>query len=143
MTSTVSLTRVSEVALGLLDTSVVIDLDDPAVATALPDAVAVCAITIAELAAGPHLAPTGTERASRQARLQYVEAEFEPIPFDATAARSYGLVVAAVAEAGRSHRGRSADLLIAATAHANQVPLYTRNPDDFTGLSDLITVIGI
>ena len=57
--------------------------------------------------------------------------------------RSYGQIVAAVAQTGRSHRRRVADLLIAATAHANGLVLYTRNPDDFAGLGDLIRVIGI
>lgn len=130
-------------AAGLLDTSVVIDWDDRVVAAALPDDVAVCAVTVAELAAGPHLASSGVERANRQARLQQVEAMFEPLPFDAVAARSYGLIVAAVVEAGRSHRSRIADLLIAATAHANDLDLYTRNPDDFAGLDQLVSVVGI
>jgi predicted nucleic acid-binding protein len=128
---------------GLLDTSVVIDWDDPMVTGALPEEVAVCAITLAELAAGPHLATSSAERARRQARLQQLEAAFEPVPFDAIAARSYGQVVAAVTGTGRSHRRRIADLLIAATAHANGLALYTRNPDDFAGLSDLIDVVGI
>jgi len=128
---------------GLLDTSVVIDWDDPAVASALPEQVAVCAITLAELAAGPHLATSSSEGARRQVRLQQVEAAFEPLPFDATAARSYGQIVAAVVETGRSHRRRIADLLIAATAHANGLALYTRNPDDLAGLRDLVDVVGI
>jgi predicted nucleic acid-binding protein len=135
--------RGSEVAAGLLDTSVVIDWDHRAVAAALPEDVAVCAVTVAELAAGPHLASSGAERANRQARLQQVEAMFEPLPFDAVAARSYGLIVAAVVEAGRSHRSRVADLLIAATAHANSLTLYTRNPEDFAGLDNLVSVVGI
>jgi len=130
-------------ATGLLDTSVVIDWDDPTVAAALPDEVAVCAITLAELAAGPHLATSRSEGARRQARLQHVEATFEPLPFDAAAARSYGQIVAGVAQTGRSHRRRVADLLIAATAHAHGLALYTRNPDDFAGLSDLVLVVGI
>jgi hypothetical protein len=128
---------------GLLDTSVVIDWDDPAVTAALPDESAVCTITLAELAAGPHLAATPVESARRQARLQQVEATFEPIAFDVTASRSFGLVVAAVAGSGRSHRRRVADLLIAATAHANGLALYTRNPDDFSGLDDLVEVVGV
>ena len=128
---------------GLLDTSVVLDWDDPAVAAVLPEEVAVCAITLAELAAGPHLATSSSEGARRQARLQQVEATFEPLPFDALAARSYGQIVAAVAEAGRSPRQRVADLLIAATAHANGLVLYTRNPDDFAGLGDLVHVVAI
>jgi predicted nucleic acid-binding protein len=128
---------------GLLDTSVVIDWDEPSVAAALPEESSVCAITLAELAAGPHLASTAAEGARRQARLQQVEATFEPLAFDAAAARSYGQVVAAVADSGRSHRRRIADLLIAATAHANGLALYTRNPDDFAGLEDLLLVIGL
>lgn len=143
MTWTASSIRGSEVTAGLLDTSVVIDWDDDAVASALPDDVAVCAVTVAELAAGPHLASNGAERANRQARLQQVEAMFEPLPLDAVAARSYGLIVAAVVEGGRSHRSRVADLLIAATAHANHLDLYTRNPDDFAGLEELVTVVAI
>ncbi len=128
---------------GLLDTSVVIDWNDPTVASSLPDTAAICAITFAELAAGPHLASTGSERARRQARLQQVEATFEPLPFDARVAWSYGQIVACVVESGRSHRRRVADLLIAATAHANGLTLYTRNPIDFVGLDSLIEVIGI
>lgn len=130
-------------SIGLLDTSAVIDWDHPDVVTALPDEAAICAITLAELTAGPHLASTGDERARRQARLQQVEATFEAIAFDAAAARSYGQIVAAVVEIGRSHRRRIADLLIAATAHANGLPLYTRNPDDFDGLGRLIDIVGI
>ena len=122
---------------------VVIDWDDPTVAAALPGEVAVCAITLAELAAGPHLATSCSDGARRQARLQQVEATFEPLPFDTIAARSYGQIVPAVAETGQSHRRRMADLLIAATAHANGLVHYTRNPDDFAGLSDLVHVIGI
>ena len=130
-------------SLGLLDTSVVIDWDDPAVAAALPDEAAICAITLAELTAGPHLASSREEQARRQARLQQVEATFDAIAFDAPAARSYGQVVSAVLAIGRSHRRRIADLLIAATAHANGLALYTRNPDDFDGLGRLIEIIGV
>ena len=128
---------------GLLDTSVVIDWHDPAIATALPDEIAICAITAAELAAGPLLAATPIEAAKRQTRLQEVETLLEPISFDAAAARSYGLVVAAVVHEGRRPRSRFADLLIAATAHANNLDLYTRNAEDFAGLAGLVHVIGI
>lgn len=128
---------------GLLDTSVVIDWTDPDVAAALPDEAAICAITLAELAAGPHLAPASDERARRQARLQQVEATFDPVAFDAAAARSYGQIVAAVAATGHSPRRRVADLLIAATAHANGLPLYSRNPDDFAGLDGMIDIVAI
>ena len=128
---------------GLLDTSVVIDWDNPAVSTALPDEAAISVVTLAELTAGPHLARGSDERARRQARLQQVEATFDAIAFDAAAARSYGQIVAAVVEIGRSHRRRIADLLIAATAHANGLPIYTRNPADFDGLGTLVDVIGV
>ncbi len=128
---------------GLLDTSVVIDWHDPTVIRALPDEMAISAITAAELAAGPHLANTPGEAAKRQARLQEVEAKLEPIRFDGAAVRSYGLVVAAVVCEGRKPRSRFADLLIAATAHANGLDLYTRNGDDFQGIEDLVHVIDI
>ncbi len=128
---------------GLIDTSVVIDWDQPAVFAALPDSLAVSTITFAELAAGPHLARDPLEKAKRQARLQQVESLFDPLDFDVASARSYGLIVAAVTTAGRSHRSRIADLLIASVAHANQLPLYTRNPQDFHGLSTLITVVAV
>src|SRR5215213_5016609 len=130
-------------AAGLLDTSVVIDLDAHDVVRRLPDESAISAVTLAELAAGPHLTSESAERARRQARLQEVEALYDALPVDAAVARSYGQVVAAVAAAGRSHRSRIADLLIAATAHAARVPLYTRNPDDLVGLEGLITIVGI
>lgn len=128
---------------GLLDTSVVIDWHDPLVVAALPDEVAISAITAAELAAGPVLAENPVEAARRQTRLQEVEAKLEPIAFDGAAVRSYGLVVAAVVHEGRRPRSRFADLLIAATAHANGLDLYTRNGDDFSGLTDLVRVVTI
>ncbi len=128
---------------GLLDTSVVIDWDDRAVAAALPDEAAISTITLAELTAGPALASTSAESARRQSRLQQVEATFDPIPFDVSAARSYGQVVVAVTDIGRSHRPRIPDLFIAATAHANGLALYTRNPDDFAGLENLIEIVSI
>jgi predicted nucleic acid-binding protein len=128
---------------GLLDTSVVIDWHDPAVLRALPDRVAISAVTLAELAAGPHLASTPAESARRQVRLQEVESKLEPLPLDEAAARSYGQVVAAAVAAGRTHRRRIADLMIAAIAHSNELDLYTRNPGDFTGLDDLITIVSI
>lgn len=127
----------------MLDTSVVIDLDkiDPDL---LPVEMAVTAITMAELAAGPHATSDPDERARRQDRLQRAEATFEPFPFDQNAARAYGRVYAAVVTAGRKARGaRAVDLLIAATAHAAQLPLYTRNPDDFKALDDLIEVVAV
>lgn len=124
----------------LLDTSVLIDLDDPAVLRAIPGETAVSTISLAELAAGPSLAADHLEQARRVARLQQVEALYDPIDFDRAAARSYGLVVAAVARLGRTHRSRVADLLIAASAHANGFDLCTRNPGDFEGVSQLVTI---
>jgi predicted nucleic acid-binding protein len=126
---------------GLLDTSVVIDWDDPAVAGALPDEAAISAITLAELAAGPTLASDAAEAARRQARLQQVEATFEPLAFDTVAARSFGLVVAVASASRRSHRRRLADLLIAATAHAHALVLYTRNAQDVGDLEELLEVV--
>ena len=121
----------------------VIDLEQLA-ASDLPVEVAISALTLAELAAGPHAARTAEERARRQDRLQRVEAAFDPLPFDAEAARSYGRVFAAVVDAGRKPRGaRSVDLLIAATALAAELPLYTRNPDDFQALEDLLDVVAV
>jgi predicted nucleic acid-binding protein len=127
-------------ARGLLDTSVVIDLERIDTAS-LPAEVAVSAVTMAELAAGPHATTDPEERARRQELLQRVEATFAPLPFDASAARAYGRIWAAVAAGGRKARGRRAiDLLIAATALAERLPLYTRNPDGFAGLGELVDV---
>ncbi|MDP2321695.1 MAG: type II toxin-antitoxin system VapC family toxin [Acidobacteriota bacterium] len=128
---------------GLIDTSVVIDLEQIA-ADALPLELAVSAVTMAELAAGPHATADPAERARRQDRLQRAEATFEPLPMDAEVARAYGRVYAAVAASGRKARGRRAvDLFIAATAVAASLPLYTRNPDDFVGLSDLLDIVAV
>jgi predicted nucleic acid-binding protein len=130
-------------ARGLLDTSVVIDLERLPIA-ALPLEAAISAVTMAELAAGPHATSDPAERAIRQERVQRAEAAFDPLPFDIAASRAYGRVYAAVAAAGRKARGaRAVDLLIAATACANGVPLYTRNPDDFAGLDGLIDIVAV
>jgi len=127
---------------GLLDTSVVVDHDliDPAM---LPDESAIAALTLAELAAGPHATSDEQERARRQDRLQWAAATWDALPFNTEAARTYGRVFAATRAAGRSSRTRLADLLIAATAAANGLPLYTRNLADFAGLEQIVTVIAI
>ena len=130
-------------ARGVIDTSVVIDLEsiEP---VRLPLELAISAITMAELSAGPHATTDPAERARRQDRLQRAEATFDPLPVDAAAARAYGLVYAAVAAAGRKARGgRAVDLLIAATAVAAGLPLYTRNPNDFAGLSGLLEIVPV
>jgi predicted nucleic acid-binding protein len=127
---------------GLLDTSVVIDHDviDPAL---LPDESAIAAITLAELAAGPHATHDDRERALRQDRLQWAATAWDPLPFDAAAARVYGLIFAATKRSGRSARARAADLLIAATAAAAGLPLYTRNPTDFSGLDGIVSIVAV
>ena len=132
----------AEPSRGLLDTSVVIDHDvvDPA---SLPDESAIAAVTLAELAAGPHATGDGMERARRQDRLQWAAAIWEPLPLDAEAARAYGRVFAATRATGRSSRTRLADLLIAATAAAHGLPLYTRNPGDFIGLDGIVQVVAV
>ena len=130
-------------ARGLIDTSVIVDLEriSPSL---LPAEVAVSAISMAVLAAGPHATDDVTERASRQDRLQRAESAFNPLPFDAEAARAYGRVYAAVASAGRKARGaRAVDLLIAATALAAGIPLYTRNADDLRALEDVVEVVAL
>jgi hypothetical protein len=125
---------------GLLDTSVVVDLDELDAAE-LPGEVAVSAITMAELAAGPHATKDPDVRGRRQDRLQRAEAAFDPLPFDGDAARAYGRIFAAVVAAGRKARGaRAVDLLIAATALAAGLPLYTRNGGDFSGLEGLVDI---
>lgn len=128
---------------GLLDTSVVIDLIeiDPA---SLPTEIAISAVTLAELASGPHAASDQLTRAKRQDHLQRIEAGIESLPFDEACARAYGRVYAAVAAAGRKPRGpRMADLLIAATAVAHGLPLYTRNSHDLHGLEALLEVAAV
>lgn len=132
----------AEASKGLLDTSVLIDHDvvDPAT---LPDESAIAAVTLAELAAGPHAAGDDGERARRQDRLQWASSTWEPLPFDAAAARAYGRIFAATRVAGRTSRTRLADLLIAATAAARGLSLYTRNPGDFVGLDGIVDVIRV
>lgn len=130
-------------AQGLLDTSVLIDLErvDP---HSLPIESAVSAITMAELAAGPHATHDADERARRQDRLQRAEAVFDPLPFDVEASRAYGRVYSAVVAAGRKARGaRAVDLLIAAVACSQGLPLYTRNPEDFRAIEGLVDIVAV
>ncbi|GAB7142333.1 type II toxin-antitoxin system VapC family toxin [Mycobacterium riyadhense] len=128
---------------GLIDTSVVIDLEHID-AGQLPSELAISALTMAELAAGPHATGDSTERARRQDRLQRAEATFDPLPFDGNSARAYGLIYAAIIATGRKARGpRAVDLLIAATALGADLPLYTRNVDDFRGIEHLLTIVGV
>jgi predicted nucleic acid-binding protein len=136
---------------GLLDTNILI-LRKWISPAELPDEMAISAITLAELSAGPHevrrngeqdMYDEHTERARRLEVLQRAESEFDPVPFDAEAARIYGRVTAAVIAAGRKPRGRAMDLMIAATAIAEGLPLYTTNPAGFTGLDSLMQVIPV
>ena len=130
-------------ARGLLDTSIIVDLDRLSPAQ-LPVEAAISAITMAELAAGPHATTDPDERARRQDRLQRAEAAFDPLPFDGEASRAYGRVYAAVIASGRKARGaRAVDLLIAAAACGAGLPLYTRNPGDFRALEGIIEIIGV
>ena len=127
---------------GMIDTNVLVHLAALDGAE-LPDEMVISAVTLAELSAGPHHADDPAERARRVSVLQHAEATFEPLPFDTDAARAFGLVVAAVLAAGRTPRRRIADLMIAATALASRLPLYTTNPGDFTGLGALVTVVPV
>lgn len=128
---------------GLVDTSVVIDLGRIDAAD-LPSEIAISAVTLADLAAGPHATADPAERARRQDTLQRTESTFEALPVDAAVARAYGRIYAAVVAAGRKARGRRAfDLLIAATALSRELPLYTCNPGDFSELDALVEVVAV
>lgn len=125
---------------GLLDTSTVILLSRISDAQVLPQVPLISAVSLAELAVGPLVAATDSERARRQAHLQQAEADFEPVPFDAAAARAFGRVAASLRRAGRKPSARAYDALIAATSIANGLPLFTVNPADFDGIDDLEVV---
>ena len=128
---------------GLLDTSVVIALEGLPL-DVLPEEPAISSLTLAELTAGPHATTDPAERARRQDRLQRTEAAFDPLPFDLAAARAYGRILAAVVADGRTPRARRAvDLMVAATALAYGLPLYTRDPDDLRGLEGLVEIVAL
>lgn len=124
---------------GLLDTSVIIVLEQIDDAAALPERPFISSITLAELSVGP-LVASDRERAARQARLQRTEADFDPLPFDADAARAFGQVAASLRGSGRKTSARTYDAMIAAVAIANGLPLYTCNPRDFAGIAGLCVV---
>jgi hypothetical protein len=121
----------------MLDTSTVILLGRIASPGDLPDDSVVSAVTLAELSVGPHAAKAARERAARQAHVQQAEADFETVPFDAAAARAFGRVAASLRRAGRTPTARAYDALIAASAIANDLSLYTCNPDDFAAIDEL------
>jgi predicted nucleic acid-binding protein len=123
----------------ILDTSVVIaDTVAP-----IPGVLAITAVTLAELHFGALVANTPAGRAERLRRLSVLQQHFDALPVDDDVAVSYGRLAAAVVDAGRQPRRRVMDLLIAATAHAHGARLYTRNPEDFAGLEELIDVVAV
>ena len=124
---------------GVLDTNAVVLLGsfEPDLLPAEP---MITALTLAELSAGPLATDDPGERAARQVRLQEVEASFDPLPFDASAARAFALVAADLRSTGRRIRPRAFDALIAATAIANELPLYTCNAREFAGITGLEVV---
>ena len=127
---------------GLADTNILIHLERLS-AERLPAELLTSAITLAELAAGVHQTGDAAERGRRIARLQRVEAIFEPLPFDTEAARQYGVIAAGIVTAGRKPRRREADLMIAAIAAAHRLPLYTTNPGDFLGVEGTVNVMAV
>jgi tRNA(fMet)-specific endonuclease VapC len=125
---------------GILDTSTVIVLERLADAKTLPAEPLITAVTLAELSVGPLVAKGEGERAARQTQLQQAEADFKPLPFDADAARAFGNVAASLRRTGRKASARTYDAMIAATAVANELPVYTCNPVDFEGIDGLEVV---
>lgn len=125
---------------GVLDTSTLIALPQLADPALLPEEPLITAVTLAELSVGPLVTRDERERAARQAQLQQAEADFNPLPFDAAAARAFGRVAASLRSAGRKASARSYDAMIAATALANELPVYTANPADFDGIDGLEVV---
>lgn len=123
----------------VLDTSVVIATD----IGPLDGDLGISAITLAELHFGVLVARDSATRAQRLRRLSILQRRFDPLPVDEAVANSYGQLAAAVVEAGRQPRARTMDLLIAATAHAHDARLYTRNPGDFRGLNDLVQIVAV
>lgn len=130
-------TPVAPATTGLLDTSVVIALSGLKYED-LPEVPQISTITLAELSVGPLVASTELERSARQAVLQQTEADFTPLPFDARSARAFGQVAASLRQSGRKTSARSYDAMIAAVALANGLPLFTANPDDFSGIAGLV-----
>jgi predicted nucleic acid-binding protein len=126
----------------VVDTNIIaaLKLYDP---SELPDTILITAVTLGELSLGPHATDDPAKRAARVAVLQHVEATFDPLPYDQGAARIFGQICAAVRAAGREPRKRASDLMIAATAASNQLPLYTANSDDFRGSETLVEVVEV
>jgi tRNA(fMet)-specific endonuclease VapC len=125
---------------GILDTSTVIVLGQIADASVLPTQPLITTVTLAELSVGPLVAEDDSERAARQSQLQQAEADFDPLPFDASAARAFGRVAASLRRSGRKTSARAYDAMIAATAITHELPVYTCNPADFNGIDGLEVV---
>ncbi len=122
---------------GVLDTSAVILLRRFGDAAVVPEEAMITSVTLAELSVGPLIAEDEHERALRQGDLQQAEADFEPLPFDRSAARAFGGVAASLRRAGRKPEARTYDAMIAAIAISSRLPLYTCNPRDFVGIDGL------
>ena len=127
-------------ARGILDTSAVIAMRDIADPSALPLEPLITTVTLTELSVGPLVARDERERAARQAHLQEAEADFDPLPFDRASARAFGQVAASLCRSGRKTTARAYDALIAATAMAHRLPVYTCNAADFQGIDGLHVV---
>jgi predicted nucleic acid-binding protein len=127
------------VSRGILDTSVLIATD----IVPIPGELAISVVSLAELHFGVLVAKGQEARATRLTRLSAVQRRFDPLPVDDAVADSYGRLAARVAQVGRQPRARVMDLLIAATAHAHNASVYTRNADDLAGLEDLIEIVSI
>ena len=125
---------------GILDTSTVIALPRLVDPSALPDEPLITTVTLAELSVGPLVASSEEERAARQAQLQQAEADFDPLPFDADAARAFGQVAASLRRAGRKPAARAFDAMIAAIAKAHELPVFSCNPADFAGIAGVEVV---
>jgi toxin FitB len=121
---------------GILDTSVLIATDIAPIAGELAISVA----SLAELQFGVLVAPDDQTRGRRLNRLNAIQRRFDALPIDDAVADSYAQLAARVVQVGRQPRGRVIDLLIAATAHAHDAVIYTRNAEDLAGLDDLITI---
>ncbi len=125
---------------GILDTSAVIAMRHITDPSALPSEPLITTVTLAELSVGPLMARDERERAARQAHLQEAEADFDPLPFDRASARAFGQVAASLRQSGRKTATRAYDALIAATAMAHDLPVYTCNTADFEGIDGLQVV---
>jgi len=123
----------------VLDTSVLIASDVPG----LEGELAISAASLAELQYAVMVTADSAVRAERLRRLSMLQRTFDALPVNDHVATSYGYLAPTVAEIGRQPRSRVFDLLIAATAHAHDARLYTRNAADFIGLDDLVEIVSV